>query len=75
MRLLRVLAILLVLGLVGLAGYAYFGDMAADPVEVRVPLKLDLGATAPSPPEEAAAPEAAPADTTDTGDGAANGLD
>ncbi|WP_299358425.1 hypothetical protein [uncultured Paracoccus sp.] len=49
MRLLRVLVILLGLALLGLAGYAYFGDMDADPVEIRVPVELDLADPAPAP--------------------------
>ena len=49
MRLLRVLVILLGLALLGLAGYAYFGDMDADPVEIRVPVELDLADPTPAP--------------------------
>ena len=47
MRLLRLVIILLILALLGLTGYAYLGDMAADPSEMRVPVELQLQAPAP----------------------------
>ena len=50
MRLLRVILVLVVLAVLGLAGYAYFGDMAPERREVRVPVSL-TGAT----PDAAAA--------------------
>ena len=66
MRLLWVVAILVILLLGGLTGYAYFGDMGADPREMRLPVELDLGsspapATAGAPAADAPAP--APAAT------------
>ena len=68
MRLLRVIIFLLLAGFAGLAGYAYFGDMAADPQPMRVPVQIDLGAgpgAAPATPAAGAAPAAAsPADAT-----------
>ena len=63
MRLLRVVVVLLILALVGLAGYAYFGDMAADPTEIRVPVQLELGT--PDPEDTAAVPNVAPAPVAD----------
>ena len=66
MRLLRVLATLLILGLLGLAGYTFFGDMAADPTEMRVPVELQLQdpdadtAVEPNAPVTAPAVPAAP---------------
>lgn len=63
MRLLRVIIFLLLAGFAGLAGYAYFGDMAADPQPMRVPVQIDLGsgpgAAAPATPPAGAAPAAA----------------
>ena len=74
MRLLRVLATLLILGLLGLAGYAFFGDMAADPTEMRVPVELQLQdpdadtAVEPNAPVTAPAVPAAPdADAEEAG--------
>ena len=59
MRLLRVIIFLLLAGFAGLAGYAYFGDMAADPQPMRVPVQIDLGsgpgAAAPATPAAGAA--------------------
>nr|WP_256449517.1 hypothetical protein [Paracoccus sp. Z118] len=54
----RLVVVLLILALIGLAGYAYFGDMAADPTEIRVPVQLELGA--PDPQDAAAVPNVAP---------------
>lgn len=45
MRLIKIVVVLLVLAFAGLAGYAYFGDMAPKPQEMRQPVALDLGAT------------------------------
>lgn len=62
MRLLRVIIFLLLAGFAGLAGYAYFGDMAADPQPMRVPVQIDLGSgpgAAPATPAAGAAPAAA----------------
>ena len=61
MRLLRVLATLLILGLLGLAGYAFFGDMAADPTEMRVPVELRLQDPDADTAVEPNAPVTAPA--------------
>ncbi|HRO15516.1 MAG TPA: hypothetical protein PLL33_10820 [Paracoccus sp. (in: a-proteobacteria)] len=72
MRLLRVIIFLLLAGMAGLVGYAYFGDMDADPREMRVPVKLDLGENAAGPAPELQAPattaEAAAADAPDQAD-------
>lgn len=83
MRLLRVLATLLILGLLGLAGYAYLGDMAADPTEMRVPVELQLQApdagTAVTPnapvtaPATGAATDAVADDATDDAGNATEG--
>lgn len=68
MRLLRVVVVLALLALAGLAGYAYFGDMAPDRREMRVPVSLSGEAlpTTPAPaadmPAEAAAPQSAATD-------------
>lgn len=72
MRLLRVIVFLLIACFAGLAGYAYFGDMAADPQQMRVPVELDLGQpAAPALPEAGNDPttpaEPAPAATPDGG--------
>lgn len=47
MRLLQVAVALVILILAGLAGYAYFGDMRAEPHQMRLPVELDLDAPAP----------------------------
>ncbi|TWI38088.1 hypothetical protein [Paracoccus sulfuroxidans] len=60
MRLLKVVVVLGILVIAGLAGYAYFGDMKADPQEMRVPVELDLGNAVPQPAP--AATETAPAE-------------
>lgn len=61
MRLLRVIIFLAVAGVIALVGYAYFGDMTADPQQIRVPVELDLGApsAAPAPADPAPAPQTA----------------
>lgn len=64
MRLLKLIAFLVVAALIALVGYAYFGDMAADSRQMRVPVELDLdlpAAAAPPAPVQAAAPDAAAA--------------
>lgn len=60
MRLLKVVVVLGILVIAGLAGYAYFGDMKADPQEMRVPVELDLGNAVPQ--SAPAATETAPAE-------------
>ncbi|WP_036703649.1 hypothetical protein, partial [Paracoccus sanguinis] len=62
MRLLRVIIFLLLAGFAALAGYAYFGDMAADPQPMRVPVQIDLGSGPGAAPASAAgaAPPAGP---------------
>lgn len=42
-RILKAVVVVSVLALGGLAGYAYFGDMAAPPQEVRSPVELNVG--------------------------------
>lgn len=78
MRLLRVILVLVVLAVLGLAGYAYFGDMAPERREVRVPVSL-TGATpdAAAPAATDAAPVADAAITTEVEApaGAADALD
>lgn len=44
MRLLRVVVVLALLAVAGLSAYAYFGDMAPERREVRVPVSLTGGA-------------------------------
>lgn len=82
MRLLKVLLALLVLGFVGLTGYAYLGDMNAQPVEIRQPVPLDLGASptagaATVTTQDAPAPSAGEntPSAEEPEDGAAGGLD
>ena len=71
MRLLKLIAFLVVAALIALVGYAYFGDMAADSQQMRVPVELDLDmpaaaapaapapvAVAPVTPEEPSNPDA-----------------
>ena len=69
MRLLKVVVVLGILVIAGLAGYAYFGDMKADPQEMRVPVELDLESAVPQPAPAAtepapAAPEGEAGETT-----------
>ncbi len=74
MRLLRVIVILVILAIAGLTGYAYLGDMGGAPVEMRVPVELDLGAAeqtattattdAPQLAEDDATEDSAPTDGT-----------
>lgn len=61
MRLLRVIVFLLLAGFAGLTAYAYFGDTAADPQPMRVPVELDLGQSPAAPVTAAPEPEASPA--------------
>ena len=68
MRLLRVIVVLLAVALIALAGYAYFGDMRADPQQMRVPVQIDLGALAGNAPAAGTAPAPAPAAPTTPGD-------
>ncbi len=42
-RIIKGIAVLALLGFVGLAGYAYLGDLAPAPQEIRVPVTLDGG--------------------------------
>jgi len=58
MRMLKLLVVLILAGLIGLAGYAYFGDMAPNRREVRMPLQMD----APAP--DAATPAAEPTEAS-----------
>lgn len=65
MRLLRVVVVLALLAVAGLSAYAYFGDMAPERREVRVPVSLAGDplpqAPSPAPPDAAAAvPDQAP---------------
>lgn len=74
-RIFKAILVLLVAAVLGTLGYAYFGDMSAEPVEIRSPVALpDLApapaAVAPAVPEAAMAP-AAPADTSAPQPGAA----
>ena len=55
MRLLRLVMLLVVVGVIALVGYAYFGDMASDSRQMRVPVELDLDVPA-APAQAAAAP-------------------
>ncbi|MDS9468307.1 hypothetical protein RGQ15_12095 [Paracoccus sp. MBLB3053] len=73
MRLLWVAVVLIILAVVGLTGYAYFGDMKADPREMRLPVQLDLGSEPAAPAPAAAisdmsgAPEASAEEPSETG--------
>lgn len=40
-RLIKLVLVLVVLGFAGLVGYAYFGNMAPDSAEVKVPVTLN----------------------------------
>lgn len=56
MRLLfKILLALIVIAFAGIAGYAYFGDMAPQRSEMRVPVELDLGGGTLVPPAAPAA--------------------
>ena len=67
MRLLKLIAFLVVAALIALVGYAYFGDMAADSRQMRVPVELDLPAAAPAAatPAPAAPPSGTPDEPSD----------
>ena len=54
MRLLKLIAFLVLTGVIALVGYAYFGDMASDSRQMRVPVELDLDVPASLPPQAAA---------------------
>ncbi|KQB17125.1 hypothetical protein LY44_00877 [Rhodobacter capsulatus] len=60
-RMFKAIFVLLLTAVLGTLGYAYFGDMQADPVEIRSPVALPDLAPAPAP---AAASPAAPAQTS-----------
>ena len=64
MRLLKLIAFLVVAALIALVGYAYFGDMAADSRQMRVPVELDLDLPAAAPAAAATPAPAAPASDT-----------
>ena len=42
-RLIKLVIVLAALGFAGLAGFAYLGDLAPVPQEIRQPVKLDAG--------------------------------
>lgn len=65
MRLLKLIAFLVVAALIALVGYAYFGDMAADSRQMRVPVELDLDLPAAAPAAATPAPAAPAPDTPD----------
>ena len=65
MRLLKLIAFLVVAALIALVGYAYFGDMAADSRQMRVPVELDLDLPAAAPAAATPAPAAPPSGTPD----------
>ena len=65
MRLLKLIAFLVVAALIALVGYAYFGDMAADSRQMRVPVELDLDLPAAAPAAASPAPAAPASDTPD----------
>lgn len=62
MRLLRVVVVLALLAVAGLSAYAYFGDMAPERREMRVPVSLT---GEPLPEAETAAEETAAATPDD----------
>lgn len=65
MRLLRFAIFLVVAGLIALVGYAYFGDMAADTRQMRVPVELDLDMPAATTTARPATPAATAAEPSD----------
>lgn len=82
-RMFKVILVLLLAAVLGTLGYAYFGEMTADPVEIRSPVALpDLApapapAVAPAPAAPAAASPApqAPAQPAPATEAAGAGLD
>ncbi|MBZ4022444.1 hypothetical protein CKO11_08235 [Rhodobacter sp. TJ_12] len=66
-RILQAVFVLVLLAALGVLGYAYFGDMDADPAEVRSP--VDLPGLAPPAAPVPAVPAAAlaPVPATDPG--------
>ena len=78
-RMIKAILVLLLAAVLGTLGYAYFGDMTADPVEIRSPVALpDLApAVAPAPAAPAAASPApqAPAQPAPATEAAGAGLD
>lgn len=75
MRLLRVILVLVVLAVLGLAGYAYFGDMAPERREVRVPVSLTGAAPEAAVPAATDAAPVADAVTTTEAEGPAGAAD
>lgn len=41
LRLLKAIVLLVILGFLGLVGFAYLGDLAPQPTEVRQPVELN----------------------------------
>ncbi|WP_169583269.1 hypothetical protein [Rhodobacter capsulatus] len=52
----KVILVLLLAAVLGTLGYAYFGDMTADPVEIRSPVALPDLAPAAAVPAAAVSP-------------------
>lgn len=58
-RMIKAILVLLLAAVLGTLGYAYFGDMSADPVEIRSPVALpDLAPATPAVPAAALMPSA-----------------
>lgn len=76
-RMFKVILVLLLAAVLGTLGYAYFGEMTADPVEIRSPVALPDLAPAPAPAAPAAASPApqAPAQPAPATEAAGAGLD
>ncbi|WP_444870247.1 hypothetical protein ACTTAL_09860 [Rhodobacter capsulatus] len=58
-RMFKAILVLLLAAVLGTLGYAYFGEMTADPVEIRSPVALPDLAPAPAVTPAPAAPAAA----------------
>lgn len=76
-RMFKVILVLLLAAVLGTLGYAYFGEMTADPVEIRSPVALPDLAPAPAPVAPATASPApqAPAQPAPATEAAGAGLD
>ena len=76
-RMFKVILVLLLAAVLGTLGYAYFGEMTADPVEIRSPDLAPAPAAAQAPAAPAAASPApqAPAQPAPATEAAGAGLD
>ena len=74
-RMFKVILVLLLAAVLGTLGYAYFGEMTADPVEIRSPVALPDLAPAPAAPAAASPAPQAPAQPAPATEAAGAGLD